>query len=57
MIVSVARVMIHDQGLQMYLWAEACGTVVYVQNKSPHRRLGDITSEEAFIGESLRSVT
>ena len=45
--------MIHDQGLQMYLWAEACGTVVYVQNRSPHQRLGDITSEEAFTGEKF----
>ena len=50
-IVSAARAMIHDQGLQMYLWAEACGTAVYVQNRSPHRRLGDITPEEAFTGE------
>ena len=36
----------------MYLWVEACGTAVYVQNKSPHRRLGDITSEEAFTEEN-----
>ena len=43
--------MIHDQVLQMYLWAKACGTVVYVQNRSPHRRLGDITPEEALTGE------
>ena len=50
-IVSEARAMIHDQGLQMYLWAEAYGTAVYVQNRSPHRRLGDITPEK-----SLRSV-
>ena len=35
----------------MYLWVEAYGTVVYVQNRSPHQRLGDITLEEAFIGE------
>ena len=35
----------------MYLWAEACGTTVYVQNRSPHRRLGDITPKEAFTGE------
>ena len=45
--------MIHDQGLQMYLWAKACGTAVYVHNRSPHRRLGDITPEEAFTGEKL----
>ena len=37
----------------MYLWAEACGTTVYVQNKSLHWRLGDITPEEAFTGEKL----
>ena len=35
-IVSAATAMIHDQGLQMYLWAEACGTAMYVQNRSPH---------------------
>ena len=49
-LVSAARAMIHDQGLQMYLWAEACGTAVYVQNRSLHWRLGDITLEEAFTG-------
>jgi hypothetical protein len=49
--VSVARAMIHDQGLQMYLWAEAYGTTVYVQNRSPQWRLGDITLEEAFTRE------
>ena len=32
-------------------WAEAYGTAVYVQNRSPHRRLGDITPEEAFTRE------
>ena len=51
-IVSAARAMIHDQGLQMYLWDEACGTAVYVQNRSLHRRLGDITLEEAFTREN-----
>jgi len=50
-IVSAATAMIHDQGLQMYLWVEACSTVVYVQNRNPHQRLGDITPEEAFTGE------
>ena len=52
-IVSAARAKIHDRGLQMYLWAEACGTAVYVHNRSPHRRLGDITSEGAFTEEKL----
>jgi hypothetical protein len=42
--------MLHDQGLPIHLWAEACNTVVYVQNRCPHRVLGMITPEEAFTG-------
>lgn len=42
------RAMIHDQDLSMYLWGEACSTSVYVQNRSPHRILGDKTPEEVF---------
>jgi transposase InsO family protein len=30
MIVGVVRVMLHDQGLPMHLWVEACNTTVYV---------------------------
>ena len=40
--------MIHDQNLPMILWAEASTTTVYVQNKSPHQILKNITPEEAF---------
>ena len=41
--------MIHDQSLPMTLWAEACMTAIYVQNRSPHRILKNIiTPEEAF---------
>jgi hypothetical protein len=29
---------------------KACNAVVYVQNRSPHRILGDKTSKEEFIG-------
>jgi hypothetical protein len=47
-IVEVAKAMLHDQDLPMMLWAEACNTTVYVQNKSPHRILEDKTLEEAF---------
>ena len=39
-IVGVARAMLHDQGLPMHLWAEACKTMIYVQNHCPHRVLG-----------------
>ena len=32
----------------MHLWAEACNTTVYVQNRCPHRVLGMSTPEESF---------
>jgi hypothetical protein len=32
----------------MMLWVEACNTIIYVQNKSPHRILEVKTPEEAF---------
>ena len=43
--------MIHEQDLPMHLWVEAARTTVYVQNKSPHRVLGNKTPEEMFSGE------
>jgi hypothetical protein len=49
-IVGAARSMLHDQALPLLLWAEACGTAVYLQNGSPHRVLGRKTPEEAFTG-------
>jgi len=48
MIVGVARVMLHDQGLPLHLWAEACNNVVYVQNCCAHRILGMSTPEEDY---------
>ena len=48
---GVAQAMLHDQGLPIHLWAEACKTVVYVQNRCPHRVLGMSTPEEAFFGK------
>ena len=50
-IVGAARALLHDQGLPMHLWAEACNTTVHVQNHCPHRVLGMSTPEEAFIGK------
>ena len=32
----------------MSLWAEATGTAVYIQNRSPHAILGEKTPEEVF---------
>ena len=49
---GAARAMLHDQGLPIHLWAEACNIVVYVQNRCPHSILGMSTLEEAFSGIS-----
>jgi hypothetical protein len=35
----------------MHLWAEASSTAVYVQNRSPHKILGNKTPEEVFTGK------
>jgi hypothetical protein len=42
--------MIHDQSLSMFLWAKASMTTIYVQNRSPHKILRNMTPEEAFTG-------
>jgi transposase InsO family protein len=49
-IIGVAKAMIRDKDLSMFLWAKACNTTMYVQNKSPHKVLEDKTSKEVFIG-------
>jgi hypothetical protein len=51
-IMDAVKAMIHDQDLPMHMWVEAGRTVVYVQNKSPHRVLGNKTPEEMFTGEN-----
>ena len=43
--------MLHDQGLPLHLWVEACHTAVFVQNRSPHQILGMSTPEEDFSGK------
>jgi hypothetical protein len=43
--------MLHDQGLPLFLWVEACYTAVYLENRSPHRAVGSITLEEVFFGK------
>ena len=50
-IVGVAWAMLHDQGLPLHLWAEACNRTVYLENRSPHCILGMKTPEEAFSGK------
>ncbi len=48
---GAARAMLHDQGLPLHLWVEACNTTVYVQNRCPHRILGMSTPEETYSGK------
>src|SRR5713101_5802207 len=48
---EAARAMLHDQYLPMHLWAEAARTMVYVQNRTPHRVLENKTPEEVFSGK------
>ena len=42
--------MLHDQGMQLHIWAKACNITVYMQKKIPHRILGMITPKEDFPG-------
>jgi hypothetical protein len=43
--------MLHDQGLPLFLWVEACYIAVYLQNTSPHKAVGSMTPEEAISGK------
>jgi hypothetical protein len=43
--------MLHDQGLPLFLWSEACYTAIYLQNRSPHGAVESMTPEEAFSGK------
>jgi hypothetical protein len=52
-IVGAAKSMLHDQGFPLFLWVEACYTVGYLQNMSPHITLGDKIPKEAFSGKKL----
>jgi len=45
-----ARVILHDQGLPLHFWAKEYNTIFYLQNQIPHRILGMITPEGAFLG-------
>jgi hypothetical protein len=52
-IVGVAKAILFDQDVPMFLWAKACNTAVYIQNKSPHMVLGRKTPEEVFTEKKL----
>jgi hypothetical protein len=42
------KAMMNDHNLSMFLWGEAAMTAVYIQNRSPHIILKNMTPEEAF---------
>ena len=52
-IMEAARAMLHDQDLPIHLWAEATRTMVYVQNRTPHRILENKSPEEVFSSKKL----
>jgi len=45
------KAMMNDHNLSMFLWGEVAMTIVYVQNRSPHRILRNMTIEESFLGK------
>ena len=47
---EIVKALMNDQSLSMYLWGEATMASIYVQNRSPHHILKDMTLEEAFLG-------
>jgi hypothetical protein len=48
---ETVKALLNDQGMSMFLWGEAAMTTIYVQNRSPHRILKNMTPEEAFSGK------
>jgi predicted RNA-binding protein YlxR (DUF448 family) len=48
---ETVKALLNDQDLSMFLWGEAAMTAIYVQNRSPHHILKDMTPEEAFLGK------
>ena len=50
---EATKAMLHDLDLPMHIWVEETRTIVYVQNRTPHRVLGKNNLEEAFFEEKL----
>ena len=45
--------MMHDQNMHTTIWAKASNTSVYIQNRSPHAILENITPKEVFSENKL----
>jgi hypothetical protein len=48
---ETVKALLNNQGLSIFLWGEATMIAIYVQNKSPHHILKDMTPEESFSGK------
>lgn len=42
------KAMLHNQYLPQFLWGETCVIVFYLQNRSPHKILNNMTPKEEF---------
>lgn len=50
MIMNMVRCMLKCKNLPKFLWGEAVSTVAYILNRSPTKRLDNVTPEEAWSG-------
>jgi len=50
-LLNMVRCMLKSKGVPKYLWGEAVSTAAYVLNRSPTKKLDDITPEEAWSGQ------
>lgn len=49
-VLDMVRSMLKSKNMSKEFWAEAVQCAVYVQNRCPHSKLGDITPQEAWSG-------
>ena len=47
------RTMLLNQDLLKFLWGEVTVTIVYIQNRSPHKSLDNTTPKEVFTGKKM----
>ena len=52
---EAVRAMLQDQDIHMHIWTKASRTMVYVQNRTPHRVLENKTPEEVFSARNQKS--
>ena len=50
-VLDMVRSMLKSKNMSKEFWAEAVECAVYVQNRCPHKKLGDQTPQEAWSGQ------